>query len=414
MLTVNELFPRVHRRYSSLPILGRILKGYGDWLLLRGYPRARIQQHYRTARRLEGALWERGARCEAHLTRDKLRACAPAATQDDADLAGLVSSLERFLEDEGLLVRPFPTGVERKVAVYGAYLQQVRGFAPSTARQHVATASRFLSLLGYEARPACLRKLGPADIEAFVRTTGERIGRASLQHTVAQVRGFLRFLAATGEAPTGLDTEIDMPRVYRGEQLPRALPWATVQEFLRSIDRSTPLGMRDYAIFLLVATYGLRASDIVALTLDDIEWRARRFRVVQRKTGTPLLLPLTDAVGASLAEYLRRSRPPLPRREVFLRFRAPAGALKSTAVTEAFQAWSRRSGLRIPFQGPHCLRHSFAVHLLREGVSLKTIGDVLGHRTAESTCVYLRLAVEDLRDVALPLPTHHPVPEVRP
>jgi site-specific recombinase XerD len=274
--------------------------------------------------------------------------------------------------------------------------------------------SRWLSFLGYEKHPDCLGKLVPHDIEAFVRVTGERIGRASLQHTVAQLRGVLRFLAATGETPPGLDTQIDTPRVYRGEQLPRALPWETVREFLRSIDQSTPLGMRDYAMFLLIVTYGLRASDIVALRLDDIEWRAGRICVAQRKTSAPLLLPLTDEVGATLIEYLRRSRPSLPHREVFLRARAPTGILKPTAVTEAFQAWSRRSGLRIPFQGPHCLRHSFAVHLLRQGVSLKTIGDVLGHRSAESTCVYLRLAVEDLRDVALPLPTHHAAAEVRP
>ena len=91
-------------------------------------------------------------------------------------------------------------------------------------------------------------------------------------------------------------------------------------------------------------------------------------------------------------------------REVFLRVRAPAGPLAPTAVTEAFQGWTRRSGLPIPYQGPHCLRHSLAVHLLRQGTSLKAIGDLLGHRSAESTCVYLRLHVEDLRDVALDLP----------
>jgi site-specific recombinase XerD len=94
----------------------------------------------------------------------------------------------------------------------------------------------------------------------------------------------------------------------------------------------------------------------------------------------------------------------LPYREVFLRCRTPDGLLKPTAVTEAFQAWSRKSGLAIPFQGAHCIRHSYAVHLLRQGTPLKTIGDILGHRSAESTCVYLRLAIEDLRNVALPLP----------
>ena len=120
----------------------------------------------------------------------------------------------------------------------------------------------------------------------------------------------------------------------------------------------------------------------------------------------------------ALLDYLREGRPQLavrryrrgfqtdPRqyREVFLRCRTPAGVLQSTAIAEAFQAWSRRSGLKIPFQGVHCLRHSYALHLLRSGLSLKTIGDLLGHRSSESTCVYLRLATDDLREVALSFP----------
>jgi site-specific recombinase XerD len=223
---------------------------------------------------------------------------------------------------------------------------------------------------------------------------------------VAHLRGFLRFLAVHGELRSGLEIQIDTPRVYRGEQLPRALPWETVQGFLQAIDRRTAMGRRDYAMFLLIATYGLRSSEVAALTLDAIDWRARRIRISPRKGGHPLLLPLTDEVGAALAAYLRQARPPLLCREVFLRCRAPAGVLKPTAVTEAFQGWSRRSGLKISFQGPHCLRHSYAVYLLRRGVALKTIGDILGHRSAEATCMYLRLSVDDLREVALCLPRH--------
>jgi site-specific recombinase XerD len=192
----------------------------------------------------------------------------------------------------------------------------------------------------------------------------------------------------------------------------------TVQALLQAVDRTTPSGIRDYAIFLLIATYGLRACDVVALTLDDVAWRARRIRIQQRKTGRLLLLPLTDDVATALLEYLRRGRPHLgvrqfrrgfqrdhPEfREIFLRCVTPAGALKSTAIAEAFQKWSRRSGLKIASQGVHCIRHSYALHLLRSGLPLKTIGDLLGHRTLESTCVYLRLATDDLRDVPLNLP----------
>jgi integrase/recombinase XerD len=196
------------------------------------------------------------------------------------------------------------------------------------------------------------------------------------------------------------------------------LSWDIVEALLRAIDRTTPGGLRNYAILLLIATYGLRASEIVGLTLDDVEWRAKRLRIRQRKTGGVLWLPLTNEVATALLDYLRHGRPqlavrryrrgfqtdPPQYREVFLRCHTPAGVLKSTAIAEAFQKWARRSEFPIPFHGAHCLRHSYAVHLLRSGQSLKTIGDLLGHRSAESTCVYLRLATDDLREVALSFP----------
>ena len=164
------------------------------------------------------------------------------------------------------------------------------------------------------------------------------------------------------------------------------------------------MGLRDYAMFLLIATYGLRSSEIVAIGLEDIRWRQRILRIHQRKTSSPLELPLTNEVLCALVEHLKRTPPPVPYRRVFLRMRAPMGLLKPTAITEAFQALVRKSGLSIPYQGPHCLRHSYAVHLLKNGTPLKTIGDILGHRTAESTSMYLRLATGDLREVALAVP----------
>jgi site-specific recombinase XerD len=280
----------------------------------------------------------------------------------------------------------------------------LRGLTPATVRQHATTAAGFLAHLGYEARPSHLAAITARDLDAFVCRAGARLRRASLQHTVARLRSFLRFLAFRGAVRPGLEQQIDMPRLYRFEQLPRSLPWPTVRALLRSIDRTTPQGLRDYTLFFLVATYGLRVSDVIALTLDAIDWRRGHISVLQRKTGTPLLLPLTDAVGAALVRYLRHGRPAAPQRTLFVRARAPRGVLTSSAVGEAFKRWIRRSGLPIRPQGPHCLRHSQAVHLLRRRVPLKTIGDLLGHRSAESPWTYLRLATDDLRNVALPLP----------
>ena len=160
-------------------------------------------------------------------------------------------------------------------------------------------------------------------------------------------------------------------------------------------------------MFLLIATYGLRTSEVVAITLDDIRWRQGRLRIQQPKTLSPLELPLTNEVSSAIVKHLKRTPTPPPYRRIFLRMRAPIGVLKRTAVGEAFQSLVRKSGLRIAFQGPHCMRHSLAVHLLKRGTPLKTIGDILGHRSAASTSTYLRLAITDLREVALPVPARN-------
>jgi site-specific recombinase XerD len=336
------------------------LAGFTEFLVREGYPREPLRRHVRTTSRVDGRLRQRGCRALADITRDDLHACAPAVgrSQDDANAAASVRLLERYLDDRGLLppLGP-PTPIECKLDDYAAYLRQVRGLAPGTIQDHRTTAAQFIHHVDPEGRLSALLQVTGGDIEEFLRCSGSRLGRGTMQHVVSQLRAFLRFLAARGEAPTGLNSRIDTPRLYRGEQLPRALPWETVRAFLHAIDRATPIGRRDYAMFLLIATYGLRTCEVVGLQIEDLAWRARQLIVHQQKVASPLLLPLTDAVGDSLLAYLRCGRPSVPTRQVFVRHRAPAGVLKPTAVTEAFQAWSRRSDLKIPFQGPHCLRH---------------------------------------------------------
>jgi len=399
-----ELFPRAHVRFASQPLLGPHLDDFVDWLYSRGYPDLPIRRRIRKTPHVDAALHRRGVRDLCAISRAQLLELAPRDSQDDIDLAATVRSLADYLGETGLLARPVATQREMLVAAYRDHLERVRGLAASTVAHHSSTASELLDFLGFDRDLTVLCQLGPGQIEAFQREVGTRVSRETLQHTVAHLRSFLRFLASRGEVARGLDTSIDTPRVYRGERLPRALAWETVLAFLTGIDRTMPMGQRDYAMFLLIATYGLRTCEVAALRLDDIEWRAGRLRVPRPKTRTPIVLPLTQEVGAALVDYVQHSRPELPYREVFLRVRAPAGPLKPTAVTEAFQGWTRRSGLPISYQGPHCLRHSLALHLLRQGTSLKAIGDLLGHRSTESTCVYLRLHVEDLRSVALDLP----------
>ena len=402
---LNALFPRWSTRFLTLPLLGPVADDFDTWASTQGYRRSTRCRWARALHRIDGDLRRHGMWPGGMWTQADLDACWMRYRQRDPDTAGTIRALLRFLQARSRLVitPPTLTRVGTLARSYGIALEDLRGLAPATIRQHVFTAAQFLSHLDYELGPERLAALTASDVEVFVHGVGKRLSRASLQHTVAQLRGFLRFLASSGVVCPGFDRQIDTPRVYRQEQLPRRLPWPTVRRLLHSIDRRTRLGLRDYTMLFLIAN-GLRACEIVALTLDAIDWRSRRLHVPGRKTGIPLVLPLTDAAGTVLLRYLRRGRPSSPHRELFLRERAPAGILKPTAVSEVFQHAVRRSGLPIAYHGPHCLRHSYAVSLLRRGVGLKTLGDLLGQRTAESTCAYLRLATDDLRDVALTAP----------
>jgi integrase/recombinase XerD len=402
-----QLFPRMHGRYSSLRLLGPILDDFTAWLLDRGYPRSAARRHLRAARRLEQRWVRRGLRCLSAIRRTDFQVCASGHSQDDPDLAAVARALTTYFQDRRLLDSEPTPEAPRELTGYEQHRTGLRGLARATVAHHLTTASAFLQFIADKRPRGSLRQLTPGDVEAFVQAVAAGVSRATLQHVVALLRSFLRWLAAHGHASRGLESQIDTPRVYREEQLPRALRWETVRGLLQSIDRTTVTGRRDYAMLLLVATCGLRSSEVVALTLDEVAWRRGELRVPRRKVDSVLVvLPLTDAVGDAVLDYVRHGRPPQPTRVLFLRVRPPAGVLKPTAVTEVFQTRARRSGLAIPFQGPHCLRHSLAVQLLREGVSLKAIGDVLGHRTLESTCQYLRLATEDLRDVPLSLPAN--------
>lgn len=412
---IAQIFPEGFQRYLSLPVLGALMDRYAGWLQEQRYTWRSTRYELRMAAHVSAYLKRRAVRRIEDVSEQHLTACHLLFRRKFFEEAGGVLVLTRFLHEcghveKGLLATP-PSPAEIHVKAFMAHLTEARGYAPSTVSRQGQIAAEFLRWLHFADAPDRLSSLRTSDLEGFIRHLSKRMGRVGLQKPIAILRNFLRFLAVGGTVPVGLDGTMERPRVYRQEQLPRSLPWSTIQAFLGSINRDSAIGKRDYGMFSLMTTYGMRACDVVALTLDDLHWRAGLIRIRQSKTGNPLELPLTDEVGSAIQDYLKK----VPRygvyRQVFLRFKAPGGVLKPTAVIEAFQAWSGRSGLEIPFKGVHCIRHSYALHLLRQGVPLKTIGDVLGHRSPESTTAYLRLATEDLRSVALPVPT--PVPVAR-
>ena len=415
---LTTLFPKAAHRYISLPVFGPIIDDLARWFLEHGYALGTLRQSLRVVAFMAYFLSRHGIHRVEELAPSDLERCWKALQRSKPADAGRGRAIERFLRARGVLkTAPSPvlSASALQLAAYCEYLWGVRGLSPSTLPEHRCYITKFLAYLRLDKNPHALSMINARVLENFLKKAATHVSRGTLQHVVAVVRGYLRFLSTTGQTPPGLDTQIDTPRVYRLEQLPRSLPWSTVEAFLASILRTTPLGRRDYAMFYLIATYGLRSCEIVSLRLDDIDWRAKVIRIQQTKTRGMLELPLTASAGSVLIDYLRKVKRPEGYRELFLRMRAPIGILKPTAVTEAFQAWSRRSGLAIPFQGAHCLRHSYAVHLLRQGTQLKVIGDLMGHRSAESTAVYLRLSTEDLRDVGLAVPPSRTKPmEVEP
>ena len=413
---LESLFPRAHVRYASLPILGNTLEDLCVWLDLRGYPPGAIKRRIVAAALLASALRRHHVRSLGELTDRDLRSYTPPPRRcGSPPLGALVRSLAQYLEERGELAPTPLTATELRAADYRRYLERVRGLCANTIEAHSATIIKFLRFLDHDVHPQKLHDLRGAEIEAFLVHAGRHVGRSRMGQITGILRTFLRFLATAGEAPPGLDSQVESPRIHRGTRLPRTLPWEAVRALLKSIDRTTPKGRRDFAMFLLIATYGLRASEVAALELDDIAWRTRQIRVPRPKVNTPLLLPLTDDVGSAVFDYLRRGRLASTDRRLFLRVEAPIGPLGKGAVGNAFRTWARRAGTPLLARGgPHSLRHALALRLLRQGASLKAIGDLLGHRSTESTGVYLRLDVDDLRDVALPLPAAPMTEVVRP
>lgn len=188
---------------------------------------------------------------------------------------------------------------------------------------------------------------------------------------------------------------------YRLAHLPRSITAEEVQTSLDGIDRRTVLGRRDYAMLLLLVTYGLRAREVAALTLDDIEWRHDRLRIPARKAGHSTAYPLSPLVGAAILEYLKAGRPCTCLRQVFFHVAAPCAPVTQAAVSSRAAYYLHRAGIVGPRLGSHTLRHSCVQRLVDAGWSLKAIGDYVGHASAASTEIYSKVAVETLREVAL-------------
>jgi integrase/recombinase XerD len=396
---LRDLFPRDHERYERSRC-GAELEAFGRWLAEQGHLRHPLRLHLHRAREVldRSNRFRSGAMFQEPDVREAFIVPGPSAYMYSC--TGRIFT--RFLAGTKRLIcveRTDPLSLLRRR--YQQYLVAVRGLSDQSLQHHGSTVADFLSRGLPPHRK--LSGLTAADVEAYVHVKSKENKRQSLQHVVAQLRAFLRYCGDHGEAPAGLDV-IDTPRVYRGELPPRALDWIVVRRLLASIPRRSPRDWRDYAILHLMAHYGLRPSEVAALRLDSIDWQAGTLKVDQRKTRSTLVLPLASPTLGLLSRYLQFGRQVCDLPALFLRIRSPIKALKHYGIIDVFKYRATNSGLPLDAASSYSLRHAFAMRLLRRDVGVKAIGDLLGHRSLEATCVYLRLDIDMLRTVALPVP----------
>jgi integrase/recombinase XerD len=293
------------------------------------------------------------------------------------------------------------------VGRYDTWMRELRGLAPETRSARTTEASRFLDALSVRGDQVNLEGLNVPEIDSYIKWRCAGLCRRSIQAVTSNLRAFLRHLHSSGEVSCDLSETVIGPRIYDDEDIPSALRPEEVEKVLEVTHQDlSPAGRRDYAMLMLLATYGLRAGEIIKLRLEDIDWRNEVLHVRHSKTGAYSELPMLRAPGEAILNYLKEGRPKSAHREVFLCANAPYQPFRN--VKSLYSAVQRRlsaagvvpSGKR----GPHAFRHARAVGMLRASVPLKTIGDVLGHRVSRTTGVYLKLATADLRSVGLEIP----------
>lgn len=296
-----------------------------------------------------------------------------------------------------------PPAMKKPLRDYEAYCRDRRHLRPSSIAEYIRSLTIFLDFLHARnvRRPEQLRR---TDLTDFVASR-QRFRPKTVSGNVSSVRLFLRFLAMRGVLSEDLSKVLPTIRVPRDSAIPSVWHPDLVVRLLGVVDRSSPMGKRDYAILLLAYRLGLRVGDIHTLTLDELNWQAGTIDFTQCKNQTPLRLPLPEEVGEALIDYLKFGRPKTRHRDVFLRLKRPFRPFRSKVHLYGIMShWRRAAGIefRTPQRkGLHSLRHTLATQLLQAETPINVISDILGHATMASTLIYAKADTETLRGAAL-------------
>jgi integrase/recombinase XerD len=370
---------------SSAKNAMRLLDDLSSWLLRQALTAADFNEQLASE-----FLQDRYRRCRPHLH----------------DRAALRRLLEH-LRHQGIIPIPIVQTAtydsDRLVGDFQHYLIEQRCLAPTTVDYYLKTVQSFLRER-FRTQPLNLEALCPQDITDFMIRQARRYssGRAKLFATA--LRSFFRFLLQRGAIAHDLAQAVPTVPHWRLTTLPRFMKAKDVECLLQTCDRTTSKGQRDYAILLFLARLGLRAGEVAALTLDDLDWEAGEL-LIRGKSARHDRLPLPQEVGEALAIYLRHGRPPSAARQVFIRMRAPRrGFSDGQAVGTIVRRTLVQAGLNPALKGAHLLRHSLATTLLHNGATLTEIGELLRHQNIETTRIYAKVDQGALRALALPWP----------
>ena len=293
--------------------------------------------------------------------------------------------------------------LEEVLAGFDEHLRRTRGACLETRRNYARFVRAFLQEM-FPAGPVEVAQIHPRDVVEFVGGLSGRYRPRTVELAASSLRSFFRFLRAVGLRAGRLEDAVPMVP-HRPTGLVRHLDPGRFEQLIVSLDSSSPRGLRDRAIILCMARLGLRASEVVQLRLEDVDWCNATVRVRTRKTGHGALLPLPGEVGLALAGYLQHGRPDTRVRQVFVLHRLRVGApISSSIVGRAVDNALRHAGMAAPMRGANLLRHSLATELLDHGASLREIADLLGHSSLATTRIYASVDVAALREVALPWP----------
>ena len=404
------VYPAVLRRHQEGPLAaervayleGHVARGVAHATLLRRatYGLAVAEALARTPRAATTARWtptEVDALAAAWARRQVTagRAASPQRPHDNFYLVAV-----EFLGMLGRFGAPPPPSSphEARIADFLA-AQAERWPSAATCAAGRWQVAAFLAYLDHEGHT--LERLQPADVDAYFHHVGAGWSRASI-HTAGKIlRVWFRHAARRGWARAGLADALLLPRLYHHEGLPLGPAWDAVGTVIAGLAGADPATLRDRALLLLLATYGLRSGEVRRLQLEDVNWPQAHLRIVRSKSHRPEIVPLAADVGAALARYLRHGRPPTALRTIFLTLRAPARPLSLGGLYHVVAHRLAAVAVVPRGRGPHGLRHACARRLVDAGHSFKEIGDHLGHRSPDATGIYAKVDLAALRRVAL-------------